>query len=45
MGTTLNHLIVSDPEEASVESDNANALKSLYASLTSDDERERFALR
>lgn len=41
-GTTLNHLIVSDPEEASITSDNADALEALHASLTFDGQRERF---
>jgi hypothetical protein len=42
VGSPRNQVIVSDPEHASVESDNAEALLTLYARLDTDEERTRF---
>jgi hypothetical protein len=38
----LNHVIVSDPEAASLRSDNLEALLTLYRGLQTDEERSRF---
>jgi hypothetical protein len=42
IGTPRNQLIVDDPDNASLESDNADSLVALYESLGSDSEHERF---
>lgn len=43
MQTTENQEIVSEPETAEIKSDNLDALLALYARLSSNEERERFA--
>jgi hypothetical protein len=42
VGTPRNQVIVDDPQNASLESDNADSLLALFHSLDSDEERERF---